>query len=251
MPYSDLEGRVAIVTGGTRGIGRAVVYELAREGVKVALCGTREEVAREAARTLSDEHGVEACGYGVDVADRQAIDGMVESVNERFGRVDILVNNAGITRDGLVLRMKDEDFDDVLRVNLGGIFGFTRAVSRLMLRQRSGSIVNLSSVVGLTGNSGQSNYAASKAGILGFTRSVARELASRGIRVNAVAPGFIETDMTRQLPETKREELARNIPLHRLGSPEDVARVVCFLASDVSAYITGQVIQVDGGMVMS
>ncbi len=244
-----LEGKVAIVTGGTRGIGRAVAAALAHEGAAVTLC------ARDLAQTEKVAADLRASGAQVlavkaDVAQASEVEEMVEACLARFDRVDILVNNAGITRDGLLLRMKDEDWEAVLNVNLRGVFYCTRAALRPMIKQRAGRIINITSVVGVMGNPGQSNYAASKAGIIGLTKAVAKEVVSRGITVNAVAPGFIETDMTESLsPELKAQMLAQ-IPLGRFGKPEEVAALVLFLASDRAAYITGQVLHINGGLWM-
>jgi 3-oxoacyl-[acyl-carrier protein] reductase len=241
--------QVALVTGGTRGIGRAIVERFAADGFAVAVVGTRKEGAEKVAGELREAHGVEAEGFGCDVGDCEAAEAMVAAVIERFGRVDALVNNAGITRDGLLLRMKPEDWDDVLRVNLTGAFHTCKAAARQLLRQKGGAVVNVSSVVGLTGNAGQANYAASKAGLIGFTKSLARELATKGVRANVVAPGYIQTDMTAELGDKVKEELEAKIPIKRLGVPEDIAGVVRFLCSDDAKYITGQVLPVDGGMV--
>ncbi len=241
----ELEGSVAIVTGGSRGIGLAIATALSGGGARVAVIGRDGERAREAADQLpGDGHLSLSC----DVADSAQTAEAVSRVTEELGGVTILVNNAGITRDNIMLRLKDEDWDEVIRINLKGTFNMTRSVVRGMMKRRDGVILNLSSVVGLAGNAGQANYAASKAGILGFTKSVARELASRGIRCNAIAPGFIETDMTKALDESQTEALKQRIPLGRLGSPADVAGVARFLAGPAARYITGQVIVVDGGM---
>ena len=243
----ELEGRVALVTGGSRGIGLAISRALAEGGARVAVVARNGERAEEVARSLPGEgHG----GYACDVADGEQAKATVEAVESAQGDVAILVNNAGITRDNILLRLKDEDWDEVMRVNLKGAFNLTRALARGMMKRRDGVILNVTSVVGLMGNAGQSNYAASKAGLVGFTKSVARELASRGVRCNAIAPGYIRTDMTAELSEDQTTELQANIPLGRLGDPEDVAGVVRFLAGPDARYITGQVITVDGGMVM-
>ena len=230
-----LDGKTALVTGASRGIGRAVALRLAEEGARVA--------AIEAA-------GGTAMLCRADIADSAAVEAMVDSVVKAFGAIDILVNNAGITRDTLLMRMKDEDFEKVLDTNLKGVFYCTKAVSKLMMKKRAGRIVNMSSVVGLVGNAGQTNYAAAKAGVIGFSKSAAKELASRGITVNVVAPGFIGTDMTAGLSEAVKEKALADIPLGKMGEPKDVANAVLFLASDQASYITGQVVNVDGGMVM-
>lgn len=239
-----LEGKVAVVTGAGRGIGKAIALRLAGEGAKVACCGRTLATVEETATQVTGK------AYAVDVANAGQVSETCERILKDFGRVDILVNNAGVTRDNLLLRMGEEEWDAVLDTNLKGAFHFTKALSRSMLKQRAGRIINISSIIGLTGNAGQTNYAASKAGLIGFTKSVARELASRGITANAVAPGFIVTDMTDALGAEVQEALKAKIPLARLGTPEDVAHAVLFLASEWGAYVTGQVLTVDGGMVM-
>ena len=244
----DLTGRNALVTGGSRGIGRAVCLELARRGANVAVNYAGNARAAEETAAACRELGVQAFAVQADVSDSAAAGAMVKAVIERFGRLDILVNNAGITRDKLALQMKNEDLDAVLDTNLKGAFYCMRAAYRPMMKQRYGRIVNLSSVVGLRGNPGQANYAASKAGLIGMSKSIAKELASRNITVNLVAPGFIDTDMTAVLPEAAREALLKSIPMARLGQPEDVARAVAFFAAEDASYITGQVLCVDGGM---
>lgn len=243
----ELSGRSALVTGGSRGIGRAIGEALAAAGARVALVARNGAAAAEAAGALP---GTGHAGFACDVGDPAAVQEVVQAVESGVGEISILVNNAGITRDGLLLRMKDEDWDEVMRTNLKGAFNFTRAVTKGMMRRRDGVIVNISSVVGLMGNAGQANYAASKAGLIGFSKATARELASRNIRVNAVAPGYIETDMTSGLGEEQTAALLRQIPMARLGAPEDVAACVRFLAGPGGRYITGQVLTVDGGMVM-
>ncbi|HBT79033.1 MAG: 3-oxoacyl-[Selenomonas sp.] len=245
-----LDGKVALVTGASRGIGRAIALKLASEGAKVAINYAGNTAKAEAVKAEIEAAGGEAMLVQADVSDAAQVDAMVKTVAEAFGTIDILVNNAGITRDGLLMRMKEEDFDAVLNTNLKGVFHCTKAVSRLMMKKRYGRIVNMASVVGLMGNAGQTNYAAAKAGVMGFSKSAARELASRGITVNTVAPGCINTDMTAVLPDKVKEGMLQSIPLQRIGEPEDVANAVLFLASDLAAYITGQNVDVDGGMVM-
>ncbi len=245
-----LDGKVALVTGASRGIGRAIALRLAEEGAKVAINYAGNVKAAEEVKAAIEEKGGKALLVQADVSDSEAAEGMVASVVEAFGTIDILVNNAGITRDAIFARMKEEDFNAVINTNLKGVFHCTKAVTKLMMKQRSGRIVNMASVVGVTGNAGQANYSAAKAGVIGFTKSVARELAGRGITVNSVAPGFIETDMTAVLSDKVKEAMVEGIPLKRAGKPEDVANAVLFLASDNAAYITGQVLHVDGGMVM-
>ncbi|AXB81654.1 3-oxoacyl-[acyl-carrier-protein] reductase [Megasphaera hexanoica] len=245
-----LTGKTAIVTGGSRGIGRAVSLLLAREGANVAIVYAGNTAAAEETKQQAEALGAAAAVFQCDVADEQAVADMVKAVKTQFGSVDILVNNAGITRDGLLMRMKEADWQAVLDTNLTGVYHCTKAVSKLMMKQRQGAVINLSSVVGETGNAGQANYAAAKAGIIGFTKAVAKELASRNIRVNAVAPGYVETDMTAGLPDSAKEDMLRSIPLGRPATADDVAQAVLFLASDQAKYITGQVLNVDGGMVM-
>ena len=246
----SLKGKVALVTGGSRGIGRAVCLELARQGADVAVNYAGNEAAAQETAQACRELGVRAVVLRADVADAAACDAMVAQVLEQLGRLDILVNNAGITRDGLMLRMPEADWDAVLDTNLKGAFHCMRAAYKTMMRQKSGRVVNISSIVGLRGNAGQTNYAASKAGLIGLTKSLARELASRNVTVNAVAPGFIETDMTAALPEAVRAEMAKGIPAGRAGKPEDVANAVAFFAAEQSSYLTGQVLCADGGMAM-
>lgn len=245
-----LTDKTAVVTGGSRGIGRAIAVALAAEGAKVAVIYAGNAAAAEETLSLIKEQGGEAVAMQCDVADDAAVSDMINAVKEQFGSVDILVNNAGITRDGLLMRMKEGDWQIVLDTNLTGVFHCTKAVTKLMMKQRSGAIINITSVVGQTGNAGQANYAAAKAGMIGFTKSVAKELASRGIRVNAVAPGCIDTDMTAVLSDAVKEDMLKSIPLGRVAQPEEVAKAVVFLASDNASYITGQVLNVDGGMVM-
>jgi len=245
-----LEGKTALVTGAAQNIGKAIALTLAGMGADIAVVDVNEEKAEETAGEIR-RFGRRAIALRVNVADAAAVDSCVEKVVEKLGGVDILVNNAGITRDALLLRMKEEEWDAVIAVNLKGTYNFTKAVSRLMLKAKGGRIVNIASVIGVMGNAGQANYAASKAGIIGFTKAVAKELASRSITVNAVAPGFIRTAMTDVLSDKARQSLMDLIPLKRLGESQDVAEIVAFLASPASAYVTGQVVHVDGGMVMA
>jgi len=243
----ELKGRVALVTGGSRGIGFAIAAQLAEAGARVAIAARDGERAQQAAGQLPGEGHA---GFAVDVGDSASVESLIRAAEAEVGPTDILVNNAGVTRDNLLMRLRDDDWNAVLDTNLRGAFNTIRAVSRGMMKRRFGRIVNITSIVGLTGNKGQANYAASKAGLIGLTKSVARELASRGILVNAVAPGYIETDMTTELPQAAREGLVGQIAVGRLGQPEDVAGVVRFLAGPAASYITGQVLVVDGGMVI-
>jgi len=245
-----VKDRVAIVTGAARGIGRAIALRLARGGARLALADLLEEPLAETVELCTEAGAAEARSYQLDVADEQQVEATVDRVAEEFGALDILVNNAGITRDDLLMRMETQAWDVVLNVNLKGTFLMTRAASRHMVRARRGRIVNLASVSGLVGNPGQANYSASKAGVVGLTKTTARELAARNITANAVAPGFIDTDMTAVLSEAVKEKAKAAIPLRRMGRPEDVAEAVAFFASDEAEYVTGQVIAVDGGMVM-
>ncbi len=247
MNFTD---QTAVVTGGSRGLGRAVCLELAKGGANVVLCYAGNAAAAEETAKACEALGAQVLAVKCDVSDAAQVKELMDAAVARFGRIDILVNNAGITRDGLLMTMKEEDFDAVTATNLKGTFLCMKAVARQMMRQRCGRIVNLSSVVGLRGNAGQVNYAASKAGVIGMTKSLAKELASRGVTVNAVAPGFIDTDMTAAMPEAAKTATLASIPMGRLGAPEDVARVVAFLASGEAAYVTGQVLAVDGGMAM-
>ena len=245
-----LENKGAVVTGGSRGKGRAVAEALAAEGATVAVIyDGKTKAAEDTVRTI-EEAGGKAFAVQCDVADEDAVTDMVKMVHEKLGTIDVFVNNAGITRDGVLMRMKREDWDAVLSTNLTGVYNCTKAVTKIMMKQRSGSIINMTSVVGETGNAGQANYAAAKAGVIGFTKSVAKELASRNIRVNAVAPGCIDTDMTAVLSDAVKEEMIKSIPLGRTAAPEEVAQAVVFLASQKAGYITGQTLNVDGGMVM-
>ena len=242
--------KVAFITGATRGIGRAIALELAKEGYNIALNYRTENEALETLKKEISELGVECYPVQGDVSKAEDSERMTKEIIEHFEQIDVLVNNAGITKDKLIQRMKEEEFTDVINVNLVGTFNITKNVIKYMTKKRYGKIINLSSVVGISGNAGQSNYAASKAGIIGFTKSIAKELASRNITANAVAPGFIQTDMTNVLKDEIKEAIEGTIPLKRLGTAEDVAKVVKFLASEESSYITGQVINVDGGMLM-
>lgn len=244
------ENQVAVVTGAGRGIGHAIAVRLANEGARVASVSRTEANAQKTADEINTSRADAAKAYAVDVADHAAVQKAAAQILEDFGRVDILVNNAGVTRDGLSMRMSLDDWDTVLNTNLRGAFSFTQALMRPMIKQRSGRIINISSISGLIGNAGQANYAASKAGLIGLTKTLARELASRGITVNAVAPGLIETDMTGVLSDEVRQAILQKVPLGKLGEPEDIAAAVAYLASAEAKYITGQVLTVDGGMVM-
>ena len=244
----DLEGKTVLVTGSTRGIGRAIVEEFAKRGANIVVSGTVEEKAQEVASLLAQNYGVKTLGVGMDVSNPQSVEEAFKKIHSTFEGIDILVNNAGITRDSLFLRMKLEDWQKVLDVNLTGTFLVTKQVIRYMTKKRWGRIINITSVVGFTGNVGQVNYSTTKAGLVGFTKSLAKELALRNILVNAVAPGFIETDMTETLKEEIKGEYKKMIPLGRFGTPQEVARVVLFLASPMADYITGEVIHVNGGM---
>ncbi|MDD3704793.1 MAG: 3-oxoacyl-[acyl-carrier-protein] reductase [Clostridiaceae bacterium] len=246
----QLKGKTAIVTGGSRGIGRAIALELAACGANVVVNYTRNSTAAEAVVAEIKSMGTIGMAVKADVSITSEVENLVNEVLNTLGSIDILVNNAGITRDNLIIRMTEKEFDDVINTNLKGAFICTKAVSKVMIKQKSGKIINVSSVVGIVGNAGQSNYAAAKAGIIGFTKSMAKELAKRNINVNAVAPGFIQTDMTSVLSDKVKEEFINSIPLMRIGKPEDIAKAAAFLASEYSDYITGQVINIDGGMVM-
>ena len=245
-----LKGKSAIVTGSSRGIGKEIALELGRRGVNVAVNYAGSEAKAEEVVEELKALGVDAFKIQANVTDEKAVKAMMKEVNSVFGRIDILVNNAGVTRDSLLMRMKEEEFDEVIETNLKGAFLCTKAVTRQMMKQRSGNIINIASIVGVSGNPGQANYVAAKAGLIGLTKTTAKELASRNILVNAVAPGFITTDMTDVLTEEQRKAILGSIPLEKLGEPKDIAKVVCFLASDDAKYITGQTIHVDGGMVM-
>ena len=243
-----LNGKTALITGAARGIGKAIAIKFATEGADIAFSDLNRDEHMENTEKELQALGVKAKGYASNAASFEDSRKLADSIMQDFGRIDILVNNAGITRDNLLLRMTEQDWDAVLTVNLKSVFNLTKAVQRIMIKQRGGSIVNMSSVVGVNGNAGQANYSASKAGMIGFTKSVAQELGSRNIRCNAIAPGFIETEMTHKLPDNVREEWIKTIPLRRSGKPEDVADVATFFASDLSSYVSGQVINVCGGM---
>ncbi|MEW5800309.1 MAG: 3-oxoacyl-[acyl-carrier-protein] reductase [Bacteroidota bacterium] len=250
MTNYNLSGKVALVTGGSRGIGRAIVQMLSDNGATVAFTyRSRKEEADSLVAELQSK-GRKAVAFQSDAANTVQSNEVVQGVIKEFGRLDILVNNAGITKDGLLMRMSEQDWDDVIATNLKSVFNFTKAAVRQMMSQQSGKIINITSVVGVVGNPGQANYVASKAGVIGFTKSIAKEIASRNVQVNAIAPGFIETDMTEKLNEKQKESIFGIIPMKRMAKPEEVASVVCFLASDGASYITGQTLCVDGGMVM-
>jgi len=244
-----LEGKVALITGGARGIGREIAMLFANKGANIAICDVNLEEAQKTAKEIEDL-GRQGIAFKADVTSSSQVQDMADKILDKFNKIDILINNAGITKDNLLLRMSEEDWDKVIAVNLKGTFICTKIVSRIMLKQRSGKIVNLASIIGIMGNAGQANYAASKAGIIGLTKSAAKELASRNICVNAIAPGFIMTDMTAKLPEEVQKKMLSMIPLARFGEAKDVADLALFLSSGSSSYITGQVIQVDGGMLM-
>jgi 3-oxoacyl-[acyl-carrier protein] reductase len=245
-----LSGKNAIITGSTRGIGKGIALRFAEEGANVCITGTKIETVEPVVKEI-EALGVRALGFALNVADYKAVEEMTAKVKEAWGSLDILVNNAGITKDNLILRMTPEDFDAVININLKGVFNGMKAAVPIMMKQRSGKIINISSVIGLTGNAGQANYAASKAGIIGMTKSIAKEFAARGMQVNAIAPGYIQTDMTDKVPDNIKEEILKMVPMKRMGQPEDIAKAALFLASGDSDYITGQTLVVDGGMVMS
>ncbi|WP_449602264.1 3-oxoacyl-[acyl-carrier-protein] reductase [Paenibacillus sp. Marseille-Q9583] len=248
--FSALRGQTALVTGGSRGIGRSIALALAEHGVKVAVNYAGSEAAAQETVARIVELGSEGIALRGDVGNSEQAESLVKEVLNTWGRIDIVVNNAGITRDNLIMRMKEEEFDQVIETNLKGVFNCLKAATRPMMKQRYGRIINISSVVGVTGNPGQANYSAAKAGVIGLTKASALELSSRGITVNCIAPGFIDTDMTRELSEEVRSELEKGIPLARLGRPEEIAMAVVFLASEGAAYMTGQTLHVDGGMYM-
>jgi 3-oxoacyl-[acyl-carrier protein] reductase len=245
-----LDGKIALVTGASRGIGRAIADALCSQGATVVGTATSERGAEEIGRRIS-EAGWQGCGMCLDVRDDASVESVLKAIGERYGAVTILVNNAGVTRDNLLMRMKNDEWDSVLNTNLSSVYRVTKGCLRAMMKAKGGRIVNIASVVGASGNAGQTNYAAAKAGMFGFTKSLAQEVGSRGITVNCVAPGFIDTDMTRELPEAQREALLGRIPLGRLGQPGEIASVVAFLASDAAAYITGETLHVNGGMYMA
>ncbi|MGE7110910.1 3-oxoacyl-[acyl-carrier-protein] reductase [Lysinibacillus sp. NPDC047702] len=245
-----LEGKVAVVTGASRGIGRAIALKLADEGAKVVVNYSGSQAKAEEVVAMIQENGGEAIAVQASVSQTEEVTALMDTAVKTFGSLDILVNNAGITRDNLLMRMKEDEWDDVLDTNLKGVFLCTKAVTRQMMKQRAGRIINISSIVGVAGNAGQANYVAAKAGVIGLTKTTAKELASRNILVNAIAPGFIETEMTDQLPEELKQGMLTQIPLAKLGQPEDIAKAVAFLASDDANYMTGQTLHIDGGMVM-
>lgn len=245
-----LEGKKVLVTGASRGIGKAIALAMAAEGADVAVNYAGSEAAAKAVAAEIEAMGRKAIVIQADISSNEAATGMIDQVVKEFGRIDVLVNNAGITRDGLLMRMKEEDWDAVITTNLKGVFNCTKAAVKYMMKQKAGHIVNISSVVGVMGNAGQANYAAAKAGVIGFTKAVAKEVAARGITVNAIAPGFIQTDMTAVLNEKQVEGMLASIPLRKLGDPSDIAKAALFLASEDANYITGQTLHVDGGMVM-
>lgn len=245
-----LEGKRAIVTGGSRGIGRAIVERFLREGARVCYVARSESPEHESFENLAGQHGGEVVFKKADVGNESEISEVVEGTGKEWGGIDVLVNNAGMTRDGLIFRMKAEDWDEVMRVNLSSAFYTSKIASRVMLKQRQGSIVNVTSIVGIIGNGGQANYCSAKAGMIGLTKSLAREVGSRNVRVNAVAPGFVDTEMTDRLTEQQRDSMVAQIPMGRVGTPDEIASVVLFLASDMASYMTGQVLPITGGMSM-
>jgi 3-oxoacyl-[acyl-carrier protein] reductase len=245
--HMRFQNQIVIVTGSSRGIGRCISHHFAKEGAKVMLIGRHAETMRSVSDEINRE-GYHAQGFACDVSNMQNVQETVNKILDKYKSIDILVNNAGITKDNLLPRMSEQDWNDVVQINLGGVFHFTKAVTKPMLKAKRGKIINITSIIGMTGNAGQANYAASKAGIIGFTKSVARELASRGITANSIAPGYIETDMTTHFNKSFQEDMIKNIPLGKMGKPEDIAKTCLFLASADADYITGQTIVVDGGM---
>ncbi|HAM39309.1 MAG: 3-oxoacyl-[acyl-carrier-protein] reductase [Elusimicrobia bacterium RIFOXYC2_FULL_34_12] len=250
MCEQKLKDKVALITGGAQGIGRAIADKLANEGAKIVIVDVMEDAAKKTAEEISKEKNVESLSLKIDVSSSQETDEMVKKTVEKFGKIDIIINNAGITRDNLLVRMSDEEWDKVIAINLKGVFNCSKAAAKVMMKQRSGKIVNIASVVGLMGNAGQVNYSASKGGVIALTKTLARELASRNINVNAVAPGFIKTAMTDKLSEEAKKKLTDIIPLNRLGEASDVANAVKFLCTEESSYITGEIISINGGMYM-
>ncbi|ADO83289.1 3-oxoacyl-[acyl-carrier-protein] reductase [Ilyobacter polytropus] len=246
----DLKGKVAVITGSARGIGRAVAEKLAQAGANLVITDILAEIGEKTAKEISEKYGIEAIFVPGNVVSSESMAELASKTLEKFGKIDILVNNAGITRDTLFMRMKEEDFDLVMNINLKGTYNCTQAFFKTMVKQRFGSIINMASVVGLMGNAGQVNYSASKAGMIGMTKSLAKEVGKRGVRVNAVAPGYIQSEMTDVLSEDVKKEFAKNIPMGSMGTPEDIANAVLFLSSDLSSYITGQTLSVNGGMLM-
>lgn len=247
MKFKD---KVVVITGASRGIGLSIAECFAAEGASIALCSTNNEKAKATAEKLSNDYSTECFGIGIDIKDFNAVSDFIKQVNDKFGRIDVLINNAGITRDNLLLRLNEDDWSDVIETNLNSIFNTTKSVIKFMLKKKYGRIINVSSVVGLMGNPGQSNYAASKAGMIAFTKSIAREYGKKNITINAVAPGFIQTDMIETLPKDYLDNIIENIPMVRLGTTNDVSRAIMFLASDDASYITGQVLSIDGGLYM-
>ncbi len=250
MCEQKLKDKVAIITGGAQGIGRAIAEKLGSEGAKIIIVDVMEEAAKKTADEISKAQNVETLSLKVDVSSSQETEQMIKKTVEKFGKIDIMINNAGITRDNLLIRMSDDEWDKVISINLKGVFNCSKAAAKIMMKQRAGKIVNIASVVGLMGNAGQANYSASKGGVIALTKTMARELASRNINVNAVAPGFIKTAMTEKLSDEQKKKLTELIPLARLGEAQDVANIVAFLCTDESSYITGEVISVNGGMYM-